>query len=177
VVIAGLHDNLVQSAFAPSHDFVQHIGEVDSSVRAVEEPDFVAGIHDASLSQMSELLADSVDPHTPNMAASTFGFGGDGIMHSMLDIGAFAPSVAGNDNPAMPMPVEDAVRNAMPDMMIDSFTGEVGEPANDSNGGGIDSNHLLAGVLDQNIDAFHSSTITNTDFFGSHQYDLATTNS
>jgi hypothetical protein len=178
VVIADLHDNPVQSAFAPSQDLVQRIGEVESSVRAVDEPDFLAGFHDAPLSQMSELLADSTGPQTPNMASPAFAFGGDSVMHSMLDMAAFAPSIAGNDNLAIPTPVEDALRDAMPDMMIDqlidSFTGDVGQPANDSYNGSIDGNDLLAGVLDQIVDAFHVSTATNADFFGSHQYDLAT---
>jgi large repetitive protein len=103
VIITDPQDNLVQSAFTPSHDFVRSIGEVESSTRSIEDPDFFADIHDAPLSQMSELLADSTEPQTPNMASTAFAVGGDSVMHSMLDMAAFRPSIAGNDNPTIPM--------------------------------------------------------------------------
>ena len=97
-------------------------------------------------------------------------------MHSMLDIAAFTPSVDGGDKAALALPVEDAVRQAMPDLMvdrlIDAFTDDVGKPANDASGGDQD---VLAGILNQGIDAFHISLMTNNDISGSHQYDMATT--
>ena len=169
-----------QPVFEASQDFVQRFGDAGSTLQAVEEPDFMDGLNNSPISTMSDLLADSGEPLVPGLTNPLFAFGGDNVMHSMLDIAALAPAPVANDNGAIELPVEDAVRQAMPDLMvdrlIDAFAAEPGTPANDVGGGAIDGDRLLAGMLDQGIDAFHISTVSNTDILGSHHYDMSTSN-
>ena len=158
VAIADLQDNLVQSASTPSHDFVQSFGEVESSARAVDDSDFFADIHDAPLSQISELLANSSEPQTPGIANSVFAFGGgDSVMHSMLDMAAADVKPASNDNLATTT-LDDVVRGAMPDNMVDrlieAFDADLGEP---SVGSGIaDNAGYLLQVINQSVTNFQA---------------------
>ena len=164
-------------AFEPMQDFVQRTGDVASSMRPSDEADAIRSFQDAPMSQRSELLSDSIEPVAVDHGRSAFAFGGgDEVMHSMLDLAALTSSVESGAKAAHVLPIEDAVRDAMPDMMVDrlieAFTENVGRPANDTGGGDQD---ILAGILNQGIDAFHISVMTNNDISGSHQYDMATT--
>ena len=179
VVIADLHPATVQMAFAPSGDFVQRSGDVDSSLRAADDADFRIDMPAVSSSHVSSLLGDSVEPQSVHATGPAFAFGNDNVMHNMLDIAAFSPAVAVNDNPATP--VDDAIRNAMPDLMvdrlIDAFTDNLIETTGNIQKGGADTHDLLAGVLDSAIDAFHSPMLDHVDIFGSQMQELASNNS
>jgi hypothetical protein len=97
-------------------------------------------------------------------------------MHSMLDIAAFSASAGAGENAALPLPIEDTLREAMPDLMvdrlIDTFTAALGAPANDVGGGANDS-ALLAGILSQGVDAFQLAALASNDLSGAHHYDMA----
>lgn len=130
------------------------------------------------MTERLELLSDSNDFTPAGQSHSAFDFGGgDQVMHSMLDIAAFTISPDISQNSGIPLPIEDAVREAMPDLMvdrlIDAFANDVGTPASDAGHGAGDS-ELLAGMLNQGVDAFHISAMAGNDISGSHQYDMAT---
>jgi VCBS repeat-containing protein len=166
-------------AVEPTHDFEQHTGDIGTSTRAADDVKTDHSFSDAPTSQMSDLLGDSNDAVSGQTSGAAFNFGGDQVMHSMLDMAAFPVPVETGENAAGPLPTEDAVREAMPDLMvdrlIDAFTAKAGTPANDVGEAAGDS-ELLAGMLDQGIDAFHISAMTNNDISGSHQYDMASIN-
>ncbi len=164
------------SASNVEQDVGQKTNDVANSTRAADDFEAVHSFRDAPMSQMSDLLADSNDTAGSDASAPAFNFGGDQVMHSMLDIAAFTAPAEASENAAIPLPMEDAVREAMPDLMvdrlIDAFTAEVGTPANDAGDGAGDS-ELLAGVLNQGIDAFHISPMASNDISVSHQYEMA----
>jgi hypothetical protein len=126
---------------------------------------------------MSDLLGDSVTPLTSSGQGAMQAFGGDMVMHHVLDIAAFGVPVGANDNSAIPTAAGDVIRNAMPDIMmdrlVDSFSGDVGSSGDSivANAAGTDALH---GMLDQMIDTAHLSPIGNTDLLGSQQYEMAT---
>ena len=177
IAVVNTASMVTSMASDPAHEFVQHTGDVASSSRAADDGEAVHSFQDAPVSQQSDLLADSNDAVSSDTGGSAFNFGGDQVMHSMLDMAAFAPSVDGAGNSAIPLPVADAVHEAMPDMMvdrlIDAFSGDVKAPASDTTGA-VDNHDALAGMLTQGIDAFQISGMASNDVSGSHQYDMAT---
>ena len=177
IAVVNTASMVTSMASDPAHEFVQHTGDVASSSRPADDGEAVHSFQDAPVSQQSDLLADSNDAVSSDTGGSAFNFGGDQVMHSMLDMAAFAPSVDGAGNSAIPLPVADAVHEAMPDMMvdrlIDAFSGDVKAPASDT-AGAVDNHDALAGMLTQGIDAFQISGMASNDVSGSHQYDMAT---
>jgi hypothetical protein len=164
------------SPLEPAQEFVQRISDAPSSLRVSDEPGTDPDIHDAPTVQMSDLLSDSGDLSAPDIGGP--GFDSDITMHHLLDMMALAPTIIANDNPATPVLIDDAVRQAMPDLMvdqlIDAFTADTGSPANDMGDSPVGGRDVLAGLLDQGIDAFHFSPINNNELWDSHQYDLST---
>ncbi len=179
VTIADLPDDNGTDPLASQTDFAQRTSDVDSSLRVVDDAGMDAGPVFDPVSVMSELLSDSVEPVINQHGGIMFA-GNDSMMHAMLDIAAFAPAIAGNDNAAVPPGADDAVRHAMPDMMIDrlieAFTDGPDLPANDVDNGGLNGNDLLAGILDQKVGGDHSASYGYSDVFASHAYDLSTAN-
>jgi hypothetical protein len=164
-------------AFKLTHDFAQRPHDVASSLRPSEEAEVARSFQDAPMAERSALLEDKADPVSDDQGNFAVAFGGgDQVMHSMLDIAAFSPSAGAGENAALPLPIEDALREAMPDLMvdrlIDAFTAALGAPANDVGGGANDS-ALLAGMLSQGVDAFQLAALASNDLSGAHHYDMA----
>jgi VCBS repeat-containing protein len=164
-------------AFELTHDFAQRPHDVASSLRPSEEADIARSFQDAPMAERSALLEDKADPVSDDQGNFAVAFGGgDQVMHSMLDIAAFSASAGAGENAALPLPIEDALREAMPDLMvdrlIDTFTAALGAPANDVGGGANDS-ALLAGILSQGVDAFQLAALASNDLSGAHHYDMA----
>jgi hypothetical protein len=164
-------------AFEPTHDFAQRPHDAASSLGPSEEVDIARSFQDAPMAERSALLEDKADPVSDDQSnfAVSFG-GGDQVMHSMLDITAFSASAGAGENAALLLPIEDALREAMPDLildrLIDAFTADLGAPANDAGGGAHDS-ELLAGILSQGVDAFQLAALASNDLSGAHHYDMA----
>jgi VCBS repeat-containing protein len=164
-------------AFKLTHDFAQRPHDVARSLRPSEEAEVARSFQDAPMAERSALLEDKADPVSDDQGNFAVAFGGgDQVMHSMLDIAAFSPSAGAGENAALPLPIEDALREAMPDLMvdrlIDAFTAALGAPANDVGGGANDS-ALLAGILSQGVDAFQLAALASNDLSGAHHYDMA----
>ena len=164
-------------AFELTHDFAQRPHDVASSLRPSEEADIARSFQDAPMAERSALLEDKADPVSDDQGNFAVAFGGgDQVMHSMLDIAAFSASAGAGENAALPLPIEDTLREAMPDLMvdrlIDTFTAALGAPANDVGGGANDS-ALLAGILSQGVDAFQLAALASNDLSGAHHYDMA----
>ncbi|MCO4091142.1 MAG: cadherin-like domain-containing protein [Sphingorhabdus sp.] len=166
-------------AFKLTHDFAQRPHDVASSLRPSEEAEVARSFQDAPMAERSALLEDKADPVSDDQGNFAVAFGGgDQVMHSMLDIAAFSASTSAGagENAALPLPIEDALREAMPDLMvdrlIDAFTAALGVPANDVGGGANDS-ALLAGILSQGVDAFQLAALASNDLSGAHHYDMA----
>ena len=178
--MAAVQREFSPTSFAPQYESVQRIGAVNNSLRAVDEADFASRLTDAPAWQMADLLGDSLMPsHSASNSMSMAAFAGDAVMHNMLDLAAFGPPTGANDNPAIPMAAEDAIRGAMPEMMmdrlVDSFAGDIGRSGNEmvaKQSGG----DALFGVLDQMVEAFHLSPINSHGIPGSQQYDMSTIN-
>ena len=163
-------------AFELTHDFAQRPHDVASSLRPSEEADIARSFQDAPMVERSALLEDKADPVSDDQSNFAVAFGGgDQVMHSMLDIAAFSASAGAGENAAQPLPIEDALREAMPDLildrLIDAFTADLGAPANDAGGGANDS-ELLAGILSQGVDAFQLAALASNDLSGAHHYDM-----
>jgi VCBS repeat-containing protein len=164
-------------AFELTHDFAQRPHDVASSLRPSEEADIARSFQDTPMAERSALLEDKADPVSDDQSNIAVAFGGgDQVMHSMLDIAAFSASAGAGENAALPLPIEDTLREAMPDLMvdrlIDTFTAALGAPANDVGGGANDS-ALLAGILSQGVDAFQLAALASNDLSGAHHYDMA----
>jgi hypothetical protein len=164
-------------AFELTHDFTQRPHDGASSQRLSEEADVASSFQDAPMAERSALLEDKADPVSDDQGNFAVAFGGgDQVMHSMLDIAAFSTSADAGENAALLPPIEDALREAMPDLMvdrlIDAFTADLGAPANDVGGGANDS-ALLAGMLSQGVDAFQFAALASNDLSGTHHYDMA----
>ena len=164
-------------AFELTHDFAQRPHDVASSLRPSEEADVARSFQDAPMAERSALLEDKADPVSDDQSNFSVAFGGgDQVMHSMLDIAAFSASAGAGENAAQPLPIEDALREAMPDLildrLIDAFTADLGAPANDA-GGGVNDSELLAGILSQGVDAFQLAALASNDLSGAHHYDMA----
>ncbi|WP_432815625.1 DUF5801 repeats-in-toxin domain-containing protein [Sphingorhabdus sp.] len=164
-------------AFELTHDFAQRPHDVASSLRPSEEADIARSFQDAPMAERSALLEDKADPVSDDQGNFAVAFGGgDQVMHSMLDIAAFSASAGAGENAALPLPIEDTLREAMPDLMVDrligTFTAALGAPANDVGGGANDS-ALLAGILSQGVDAFQLAALASNDLSGAHHYDMA----
>jgi hypothetical protein len=129
------------------------------------------------MAERSAVLEDKADPVSDDQSnfAGAFG-GGDQVMHSMLDITAFSASAGAGESAALPIPIADTLREAMPDLildrLIDAFTAALGAPANDTGGGANDS-ALLAGILNQGVDAFQLAAMASNDLTSAHHYDMA----
>lgn len=177
--MASVQQDFVRTNFAPTQDFAQRIGQVSSSLRAMDEADVGFDMQDATIREMSGLLGDSMSPVNASGHGSMAAFGSDLVMHNVLDMAAFGMPTGANDNPAAQMAAGDVIRNAMPDIMmdrlVDSFSGDVGSTGDSivANGAGADA---LRGMLDITIDSTHFSVINNTDLMGSQQYEMATAN-
>jgi hypothetical protein len=167
-------------AFEPTHDFAQRPHDAASGLHPSEEADIARSFQDAPMAERSALLEDKADPVSDDQSnfAVSFG-GGDQVMHSMLDITAFLASAGAGENAALLLPIEDALREAMPDLimdrLIDAFTADLGAPANDAGGGAHDS-ELLADILSQGVDAFQLAALASNDLSGAHHYDMAMIN-
>jgi hypothetical protein len=164
-------------AFEPTHDFAQRMNDVASNQRLSEEADVTRSFQDAPMAERSALLENSVDPVSDDQSNFADAFGsGDQVMHNMLDIAAFSASADAGENPALLLPIEDTLREAMPDLildrLIDAFTAALGVPANDLGGGANDSD-LLAGILSQGVDAFQLAAMASNDLSSAHHYDMA----
>ncbi|MBJ7388038.1 MAG: cadherin-like domain-containing protein [Sphingomonadaceae bacterium] len=167
-------------AFELTHDFAQRPHDVASSLSPSEEVDIARSFQDAPMAERSALLVDKADPVSDDQSNFAVAFGdGDQVMHSMLDITAFLASAGAGENAALLLPIEDALREAMPDLildrLIDAFTADLGAPANDAGGGAHDS-ELLAGILSQSVDAFQLAALASNDLSGAHHYDMAMIN-
>lgn len=175
--MASVQQDFARTSFAPSQDFVQRIGEVATSLRAMDEADVGFSIQDSAVRQMSGLLGDSASPVNSSSHGLMQAFGGDMVMHHVLDMATLAVPAGANDNPAIPTDAVDVIRNAMPDIMmdrlVDSFSGDVGA-SDDSIVADVAGADALHGVLDQIIDTAHFSGVSNTDLLGSQQYEMAT---
>jgi VCBS repeat-containing protein len=177
--MASVQQDFVRTNFAPTQDFAQRIGQVSSSLRAMDEADAGFDMQEAAVRQMSGLLGDSVSPVSSSGNGPMATFGGDIVMHNVLDMAAFGMPTGANDNPAAQMAAGDVIRNAMPDIMmdrlVDSFSGDVGS-SGDSIVRDVAGADALRGMLDVTIDSTHFSPINNTDLLGSQQYEMATAN-
>jgi VCBS repeat-containing protein len=175
--MASVQQDFARTSFAPSQDFVQRIGEVATSLRAMDEADVGFSIQDSAVRQMSGLLGDSASPVNSSSHGLMQAFGGDMVMHHVLDMATLAAPAGANDNPAIPTDAVNVIRNAMPDIMmdrlVDSFSGDVGA-SDDSIVADVAGADALHGVLDQIIDTAHFSGVSNTDLLGSQQYEMAT---
>ena len=134
--MAAVQREFSTTSFAPHQGSVQRIGAVNSSLRAVDEADFANGLTDAPAWQMADLLGDSPMPsHSASNSMSMAAFASDAVMHNMLDLAAFGLPAGANDNPSIAMAAEDAIRGAMPEMMmdrlVDSFAGDIGGSGNE----------------------------------------------
>jgi large repetitive protein len=164
-------------AFQPTQEFGQRTNDVGSSLRPSEEAGVARGLQDAPMAERSALLEDKADPASDDQGnfAGAFG-GGDQVMHSMLDITAFSASAGAGDSAALPIPIADTLREAMPDLildrLIDAFTAALGAPANDAGGDANDS-ALLVGILNQDVDAFQLAAMASNDLSSAHHYDMA----
>jgi hypothetical protein len=164
-------------AFQPTQEFGQRTDDVGSSLRPSEETGVARGLQDAPMAERSAVLEDKADPVSDDQSnfAGAFG-GGDQVMHSMLDITAFSASAGAGESAALPIPIADTLREAMPDLildrLIDAFTAALGAPANDAGGGANDS-ALLAGILNQGVDAFQLAAMASNDLTSAHHYDMA----
>ena len=178
-IIATVQQDRAEMSSTPSHDFVLRTGDVASSVRAVEADDIVSGITQGPALTMSELLGDSGVPRSVQGTGSMSAFGGDSVMHNMLDMAAFAPSMSANDNPAIPMSAGDAIRGAMPDMMMDrlieSFDGDLG-PTASSGGGASDNSDYLLDLINQNVSGSQDFARINVDPMGLSMQDVMALN-
>ena len=164
-------------AFQPTQEFGQRTNDVGSSLRPSEDAGVARGLQDAPMAERSAVLEDKADPVSDDQSnfAGAFG-GGDQVMHSMLDITAFSASAGAGESAALPIPIADTLREAMPDLildrLIDAFTAALGAPANDTGGGANDS-ALLAGILNQGVDAFQLAAMASNDLTSAHHYDMA----
>ena len=164
-------------AFQPTQEFGQRTNDVGSSLRPSEEAGVARGLQDAPMAERSAVIEDKADPVSDDQSnfAGAFG-GGDQVMHSMLDITAFSASAGAGESAALPIPIADTLREAMPDLildrLIDAFTAALGAPANDAGGGANDS-ALLVGILNQGVDAFQLAAMASNDLSSAHHYDMA----
>ena len=131
-------------------------GDVAGSLRAVDDSGSTNGLNHYPVSHSSDLLADSSNVVSiASILSVSAPIGGDMVLQNILDIAAANVKPASNDNLATTT-VEDVVRGAMPDNMVDrlieAFDADLGEP---SVGSGIaDNAGYLLQVINQSVTEF-----------------------